>query len=33
MIQSGSIKDKDHSALAIQSAALALDADFVFTIT
>jgi hypothetical protein len=33
MIQSGSIKDKDHSARGIQSAALALDADFVFTIT
>jgi hypothetical protein len=32
MIQPGSIKDKNQSAREIQSAALALDADFVFTI-
>ncbi len=32
MIQPGSAEDKDQSARLIQSAALALDADFVFTI-
>jgi hypothetical protein len=32
MIQPGSGEDKDQSARIIQSAALALDADFVFTI-
>ena len=32
MIQPGSVEDKDQSARTIQSAALALEADFVFTI-